>query len=114
MSSSDGYSASFHIGDRKKWSINGFGKHINQSLWNQFTFTVDNTAKACAYINGVKEQCDTQSSYDLYYVAQNTGVRIGGRWPAGPEPAIYFDDFAIWKSIPTDDEIMQLYKDSRI
>lgn len=114
MSRSNGYDASFHVGDKKRWNIYGFGKHINQSLWNQFTFTIDNNVRACAYINGVKEKCQTQSLYDFYYIAQNTEVRIGGDWSTGNEPAIYFDDFAIWKSIPTDDEIMKLYRESRM
>ena len=111
MSKTSGYHVSFLLGDRKRWDIVDFGRNINQVLWNHFAFTVDNNARACAYINGVKEKCNSKSVYDFYYVAQNTAVRFGGDGSAD-KPAMYFDDFAIWKTILTDGEILELYREN--
>ena len=108
-----GYLAKFQLGDEKRWALE-FGKQINQIVWNQFTFTIDNSVQACAYINGVKEICETKPSSNAYTIDSNVKVKLGGGWLNGNEPAIYFDNFAIWRSILTDDEVMMLYNDSKI
>ena len=103
----------FYLAANKRWDIIGFATPVNRVQWNQFTFTVDNDVGACAYVNGVKVKCQYTAVGDVFDVGYNTAVRIGGDWYAGSEPAIYFDDLAIWKILLTDDEIMKLYLDSR-
>ena len=112
LSTSAGYDFTCSLSGNKRWEILDFGNTVNQTRWNQFTFTVDDSLRVCAYINGVREKCHDKSVYDVFSTGYNTAVRIGGDWYAGAEPAIYFDDFAIWRVILTEEEVLELYKTS--
>ena len=108
-SKGNGYQFSCSVSSTKRWDILDFGKTINQAKWNQFTFTIDDSTMACAYINGVKEMCQTVPTSVSYTVSHNYATRIGGNWYAYSEPMMYFDDLGIWKVALTPDDVMNLY-----
>ena len=101
------------ISGSKQWDIRNFGTTVNQLKWNQFTFTIDDSKMACAYINGVKEMCQTSPMSVSYTISSNVETRVGGRWQPGSEPMMYVDDFGIWKIALTDDDVMNLYYSSK-
>lgn len=86
---------------------------MDQTKWNQLTFSIDDNSHACVYINGVKEKCQTKPDSVSYSQYSNPAIRIGGDWYYGAEPAIYFDDLAIWQVALTDDEVKSLYLASK-
>ena len=108
-SKGNGYRFSCSVSSTKRWDIFGFGKTINQAKWNQFTFTIDDSTMACAYINGVKEMCQTVPTSVSNIVSTGSLVRIGGAWYRYSEPMMYFDDFGIWQVVLTPDDVMNLY-----
>ena len=112
-SKGNGYHFSCSISASKSWSITDFGTTVNQSKWNQFTFTIDDSKMACAYINGVKEMCQTAPTSVSHTVSSNLVTRVGGDWYAGSEPMMYFDDFGIWKVALTAEDVMNLYYSSK-
>ena len=109
----NGYRFRGSISATKQWDIIDFGKTVNQSKWNQFTFTIDDSKMACAYINGVKEMCQTTPTSVSYTISSNNAVRVGGHWYPNSEPMIYFDDIGIWKVALTPDDVMNLYYSSK-
>ena len=90
-----------------------FGTKIDQGKWNHFTFVFDDNTMACAYINGMKDKCQTVPASVSYSIASNNAVRIGGAWYAGSEPEMYFDDFGIWKVALTPSDVMTVYNESK-
>ena len=108
-SQGNGYQFSSSVSSTKRWDIFDFGKTINQAKWNQFTFTIDDSTMACAYINGVKEMCQTVPTSVSNTVSSNSAVKIGGAWYANSEPMMYFDDLGIWQVALTPDDVMNLY-----
>jgi len=68
---------------------------------------------ACAYINGVKEMCQTVPTSASLHISSNTQARVGGAWYANSEPMMYVDDFGIWKTAFTEDDVMNLYYSSK-
>ena len=113
FSKGNGYRFSSSISGSKVWSITDFGKRVNQLKWNQFTITIDDSKMACAYINGVKEMCQTVPTSASYQISTNTGARVGGAWYANSEPMMYVDDFGIWKIALKEDDVMNLYFSSK-
>ena len=107
------YKFSASISATKRWNMAQFGKNVKQTKWNQFTFTIDDSSFACVYINGVKEECQTSYTPASYTLTGSNAIRIGGDWYARAEPSLYLDDFAVWNVVLTDEEIMQLYKESK-
>ena len=97
------------ISPSKRWILHPFGSSVVRTRWNQFTFTVDDNIGVCAFINGVKNACQTTYQSISLALHPNKAVRIGGAWYANSEPDIYIDDLAIWKLLLTEDEIKSLY-----
>lgn len=113
MSTADGYSFQCSLSLTKRWKVMNFGKSVEQTKWNQFTFTVDDNSGACAFINGVKQMCQlVPESVSLTY-SPNKAVRIGGDWYTSSEPAFYFDDFAIWQIALNDEQVLDLFLKSK-
>ena len=112
ISNKDGYHIIGAISTKKRWEILSFGKWVDQTKWNQFTFAIDDNSIACAYINGAKEKCETVPTVVNLFQGSNP-VRIGGFWSAKSEPSMYYDDFAIWQVAFTADEAMNLYNSSK-
>ena len=101
------------IGGSKLWRILQFGRDIDRTKWNQFTFTVDDDVGACLYINGAKVECNTSPISVSYDITSNDEMRIGASFSGGSQIGAYVDDFAIWKAVLTDDEIQTLYNKSQ-
>jgi len=108
-----GYRFRGSISASKQWDIIDFGKTVNQSKWNQFTITIDDSKGACAYVNGVKEMCQTVPTSVSNTISSNNAVRVGGNWYPNSEPMMYFDDIGIWKVALTADDVMNLYYSSK-
>ena len=113
ISKQDGYDFNCSVSALKAWAILDFGKWVTQTQWNQFTFTIDDNSMACAYINGVKEKCQTAPTSVNIQTANNNTVRIGGAWYSNSEPEMYFDDFGVWQFALTPNEVMNLYNLSK-
>ena len=111
-SESDGkFSFAASISLSKRWDIKGFGRAVIKTNWNQFTFTVDDNAGSCAFVNGVKDACQsTHVSVSLNDM--KSSFRIGGI-PSTNEPGIYVDDLAVWQVLLTEDEIRNLYEQTK-
>ncbi|XP_065065323.1 uncharacterized protein LOC135691396 [Rhopilema esculentum] len=97
----------------KKWDLTGFGSSVIKTNWNQFTLTVDDNIGVCAFINGVKDACQTTYQSVSLTEYANTAVRLGGAWYADSEPDIYIDDFAVWQVALTENEVKNLYEQTK-
>ena len=97
----------------RKWNLIGFGRSVIKTNWNQFTLTVDDNIGVCAFINGVKDACQTTYQSVSLTDYANTAIRLGGTWFSGSEPDIYIDDFAVWQVALTENEVRNLYEQTK-
>ena len=109
----DSYDFRGAISEFKAWHILDFGRGIVRTKWNQFTFTIDDNAFACAYINGVKEKCQTVPNTVTNDIRTNKAIRIGGAWYANSAPMMYVDDFGVWQVALTPEEVRRLKEMSK-
>ncbi|XP_065066479.1 uncharacterized protein LOC135692299 [Rhopilema esculentum] len=112
-SKSDGkFTFAVSISLSKRWIIEDFGGAVVKTNWNQFTFTVDDNAGSCAFVNGVKDACQsTHASVSLSDL--QSSFKIGDSPSADIEPGIYVDDLAVWQVILTEDEVKNLYEQTK-
>ena len=111
--SGDGFYTTITVSKYKMWVHSTLGQHVNKTKWNHFTFTVDDNKMSCVFINGRKDQCDTSPTSVNFDMNYNNRFRIGGAYDSSNKASMYFDDFAIWLTVLTDDEISRLYMQSR-
>ena len=96
----------------KKWYISPFGANIDQSLWNHFAFTLDDSEGACAYINGKQQKCD-RYPWSVSKSGRYNEVKIGGGYESTDMAAMIVDELAIWKKTLTPEEIKLVYDESK-
>eukprot|EP00795_Rhopilema_esculentum_P003324 gene3324-1661_t len=101
------------VSTSKRWFLHPFGRNVVRTRWNQFTLTVDDNIGVCAFINGVKDACQTTYQSVSLTDYANTAVRLGGAWFADSEPDIYIDDFAVWQVALTENEVKNLYEQTK-
>ena len=110
----DGYNFQVSLTTSKRWVVGNFGKNVIRQHWNHFTITVNNDVGVCAYVNGVKEKCESTSQSVSLSGNSNIAMRIGGTWPShSAVPEMFVDDFAIWKATLTEEEVRILYESSK-
>ena len=97
----------------KKWYIPNFGANIDQSLWNHFAFTLDDSKKACAYINGKQQACD-HIPWTVSIGGRYNEVKIGGGYESTDMATMSVDEMAIWKKTLTPEEIKLVYDESKV
>ena len=108
-----GYHFQVSLTTSKRWIVTNFGKNVTRQHWNHFTFTVNDDVGVCAYVNGVKEKCESASKSVSLYSNSNVAMRIGGTWAANTVPEMFVDDFALWKAALTEEEVHMLYQLSK-
>ena len=74
---------------------------------------MDDSAGVCAFVNGRKNKCQTTSVSASLTAKENVELKIGGAWNSYSEPFLFFDDFAVWQAVLTDDEVMAIYGQSK-
>ena len=111
--STAGFYSTIIVSKYKMWEHSTLGQQVNKTKWNHFTFTVDDNKMSCVFINGRRDQCDTSPSSVNFGMHYNTRFRIGGDFYSNKKPGMYLDDFAIWLTVLTDEEVYSLYVQSR-
>ena len=97
----------------KLWYNYYFGGDVDRTRWNQFTFTVDDSVGVCAFVNGKKRLCRTTSSSASLKANENVELKIGGAFYHYSPSSFFFDDFAVWQAVLTDDEVLAIYRQSK-
>ena len=75
--------------------------------------TVNDDVGVCAFVNGVKEKCESVSQSVSLNSNTNVAVRIGGTWAPRSVPDMFVDDLALWKATLTENEVQALYESSK-
>lgn len=96
----------------KKWYLDRIGSHIDQSLWNHFAFTIDDSKEMCAYVNGKQQECDRLPTKVALSAMWNE-VKVGGGYKSTDMAAMSVDELAIWKKTLTPEEIKLVYERSK-
>ena len=109
----NGYHFQISMSNSKRWIVNNFGKNVIRQHWNHFTMTVNDDTGVCAYVNGVKENCQNAPTSVSLSGNSNVAMRLGGTWAANSVPEMFVDDFALWKATLTEEEVRSLYESSK-
>ena len=108
-----GFYFNIALNTTKRWYTSYFGGDVDRTKWNQFTFTVDDSVGVCAFVNGRKRLCRTTSQSTSLTANENVELKIGGAFYHDPPSSFFFDDFAVWQAVLTDDEVMAIYRQSK-
>lgn len=93
----------------REWRLSFVDASVLRRNWNQFTFTLDDSKRVCAFINGRRKHCQATASA-VSYSTHPGNFYIGGTIN---EADVYFDDFAVWNTVLEEEEIHQLYINSK-
>ncbi len=108
----DGLAYHFTIApfSNKYYQILSFGKNTTPDKWNNFIVTFSSTAGLCAYINGEKSSCSSQS-YSATVSTHAHRFKIGYNWDSSVPTEMFVDDFAIWRTAFSAEKVKEIYKD---
>ncbi len=108
--STPGYFFGIVPASNKFHKLESFGTNIRPENWNNFVFTYLGSLGLCAYINGDKVACDS-AVYSTTATTTATRFKIGYKWDSAARTEMLVDDFAVWKTVLSENEIKQMYKD---
>ena len=97
------------------FAVTNFAKNENFLRWNHFTIAYNSTYGVCIYVNGKGDSSLCSAGGQAGSGTSNSmGMRVGWKYDSGGKQEFYLDDFAIWKTWLSAEEVQSVYNYSKL
>lgn len=90
-----------------------FGGDVRRTLWNHFMFTLGKDGPLCAYINGIQVKCSSAGTSISVTTGQKV-FRFGHMYDGSERTEMFVDEFAVWKSTLSPEDVKEVYRQGKL